>query len=115
MEEKFYKLDVTETQAIKIKANADILVKNEGTEGYAMMWLHLTNNQREHKRELLKIYNDYYNGVYVVVDPDEDNVREAEDYLKRLGLDIEYKEKCIVVQPDEVFRDDDLDVELIEW
>ena len=34
-----------------------------------------------------------------------------------LGLEaeIEYKEECVAVQPDEVFNDDDLDVELIEW
>ena len=115
MEERYYKIDVTETRAIKIKANADKLVKDEGTEGYALMWLNLTNNQREHKQELLKIYNDYYNGVYVVCAPDEGNVRATEDYLRRLGLEIEHKEEVVVVQPWEVYNDDDLDVELIEW
>lgn len=115
MEEKYYKIDVTETRGIKIKANADKLVKDEGTEGYALMWLNLTNNQREHKQELLKIYNDYYNGVYVICEPDEDNVKATEDYLRRLGLEIDFKEECVIVQPWEVFNDDDLDVELIEW
>ena len=115
MEEKYYKLEVTETRAIKIKANADQLVKDEGTQGYALMWLNLTNNQRENSKALLKVYNDYYNGVYVVCDPDEDNVSAAEDYLRRLGLEVEYKEECVVIMPDEVFNDDDLDVELIDW
>lgn len=113
--EKFYKVEVTETRAIKIIANADKLVKEEGTEGYALMWLNLTNNQRVNSQKLLKIYNDYYNGIYVVVDPDKDNVKDAEDYLRRLGLEVERKEECVVVQPNEVFNDDDLDVELIEW
>lgn len=115
MVEKYYKLDVMETRAVRIKANADVLARDEGTMGYALMWLNLTNNQRANKKDLLKIYNDYYNGIYVVCDPDEDNVKEVEDYLKRLGLEIEYKEECVIVQPEEVFNDDDLDVELIEW
>lgn len=115
MEERYYKLDVTETRAIKIKANGDELMKNEGLNEFARVWLHITNNQREHKQEILKVYNDYYNGIYVVVDPDEDNVRAAEDYLRRLGLEIDFKEEVVVVQPWEVFNDDDLDVELIEW
>ena len=114
MVEKYYELNVMETRAIRIKANADILVRDEGTMGYALVWLNLTNNQKSNKEELLKIYNDYDNGIYVICNPDEDNVKEVEDYLKRLGLEIEYKEECIVVQPDEVFNDD-LDVELIEW
>ena len=115
MGERYYKLEVTETRAIKIKANADQLVKDEGTEGYALMWLNLTNNQRENSSKILKISNDYCNGIYVVCDPDEDNVSAVEDYLKRLGLTLEHKEECVIIQPDEVFRDDDLDVELIEW
>ena len=115
MKEKIYKLEVTETRAMKIKANADRLVKDEGTQGYALMWLNLTNNQKINKRDLLKIYNDYHNGIYVICNPDEDNVDATEYYLKRLGLEIEYKEECVAVQPDEVFNDDDLDVELIEW
>ena len=115
MKEKYYKLDVTETRAIKIKANADKLMDNEGINEFARVWLNVTNNQREHKQEILKVYNDYYNGIYVVVDPNEDNVRATEDYLRRLGLEIDFKEEVIVVQPDEVFNDDDLDVELIEW
>lgn len=113
MEEKFYKINVVETSAIKIKVNADKLVKDEGTQGYALMWLNLTNNQRENHNEILKIRNDYYNGIYVVVDPG--SVEAIEDYLRRLGLEIEHKEECVIVQPDEVFNDDDLDVELIEW
>ena len=59
--------------------------------------------------------NDYDNGIYVICDPDEDNIRYVDDYLKRLGLEIVYKEDCVVVQPDEVFNDDDLDVALIDW
>jgi hypothetical protein len=111
--ERYYKINVEETRATKIKANADQLVKNEGIEGYAMMWLHLTNNQKNNKQEILKIYNDYDNGIYVICN--NDSVEAAEDYLKRLGLVIEYKEECVVVMPEEVFNDDDLDVELIEW
>lgn len=115
MEEKYYKVEVTETRAIRIKANGDALMQNEGIDEFAKVWLNITNNQREHKREILKVYNDYYNGIYVVVDPDEQNVRAAEDYLKRLGLEVEYKEECIVIQPEEVFYDCDLDTELINW
>lgn len=115
MDEKYYKVNVVETRAVRIKANGDTLMQNEGIDEFAKVWLHITNNQREHKREILKVYNDYYNGIYVVVDPDEQNVRAAEDYLKRLGLEIEYKEECIVIQPEEVFNDDDLDTELIDW
>lgn len=115
MEEKYYKLDVMETRAIKIKANGNQLVYDEGTMGYALAWLNITNNQREHKREILKVYNDYHNGIYLIVEPSEENVKAAEDYLQRLGFEIECKEECIIVQPDEVFNDDDLDVELINW
>ena len=115
MEEKYYKIDVTETRAIKIKANGDKLMKNEGINEFARVWLNITNNQREHKQEILKVYNDYYNGIYMVVDSDEENVKAAEEYLKRLGLEIDFKEEVVVVQPWEVYNDDDLDVELIEW
>ena len=112
---KYYKIGVEETRATKIKANAGNLVKEEGIQGYAMMWLNLTNNQKAHKQEILKIYNDYDNGIYVVCNANEKNVEATQDYLQRLGLVIEYKEECVVVMPEEVFNDDDLDVELIDW
>ena len=35
---KYYKIGVEETRAIKIKANAGLLVEQEGIQGYAMMW-----------------------------------------------------------------------------
>ena len=111
--ERYYKINVEETRATKIKANADQLVKDEGIQGYAMMWLNLTNNQKNNKQELLKIYNDYDNGVYVICT--NDSAKATEDYLQRLGLAIEYKEEVVIVIPDEVLNDDDLDVELISW
>lgn len=111
--ERYYKTDVEEKKAIKIKANAAELVKAEGIEGYAMMWLNLTNNQRANKRDMLKVYNNSDNGIYVVCS--NSSVAATEDYLQSLGLVIEYKEECVTVQPDEIFNDDDLDVELIEW
>ncbi len=113
--ERYYKINVEESRAMKIRANADQLVKDEGVQGYAMMWLNLTNNQKANKQEILKIYNDYDNGIYVICDNDERNVKATEDYLQRLGLVIEDKEEVVIVQPEEVFNDDDLDVELIEW
>lgn len=113
--DKYYKIGVEETRATKIKANASILVNEEGIAGYAMMWLNLTNNQKNNKQAILKIYNDYDNGIYVICDSHEANVKATEDYLQRLGLVIEYKEECVVVMPEEVFNDDDLDVELIDW
>ena len=115
---KFYKIDVYETKAIRIKANADMIVKENGIPGYAMMWLNLTNNQKANKKDIFKIYNDYDNGIYVVCDAEETNVKAVEDYLERLGLVIENKEEILVVKPEEVFDetdDDDLDVELIDW
>jgi hypothetical protein len=112
---KYYKIGVEETRAIKIKANAGLLVEQEGIQGYAMMWLNLTNNQKANKQSILKIYNDYDNGIYVVCDANEKNVEATQDYLQRLGLVIEYKEECVVVMPEEVFSDDELDVELIDW
>lgn len=112
---KYYVINVEETRAIRIKADAGNLVKEEGIQGYATMWLNLTNNQKANKKELLKVYNDYDNGIYVVCDADVKNVEATEDYLKRLGLTIECREEVVVVMPAEVFNDDDLDVELIDW
>ena len=111
--DKCYKINVEETRAIKIKADAGLIVDKEGIEGYAVMWLNLTNNQKNNKQEILKIYNDYDNGIYVVCNTK--STKATEDYLQRLGLVIEYKEECVVVMPEEVFNDDDLDVELIDW
>ena len=114
---KYYKINVEETKAVKIKANAGLIVDKEGIQGYAMMWLNLTNNQKANKQDILKIYNDYDNGIYVVCDAEEENVKATEDYLQRLGLVIEYKEEVVIVMPEEVFdnSDDCLDVELIDW
>ena len=112
---KYYKINVEETKAIKIKANAGLIVEKEGIEGYAMMWLNLTNNQRANKQDILKISNDYDNGIYVICNSNEKNVKSVEEYLQKLGLVIEYKEECVVVMPEEVFNDDDLDVECIGW
>lgn len=111
---KQYNNDMEKTRAMRIKADAGEIVKKEGINGYAMMWLNLTNNQKSNRKDILKIYNDYDNGIYVVCDAHGENVKEVVDYLERLGLVIEYKEEVLVVQPEEVF-DDDLDVELIEW
>lgn len=111
--DKYYKINVEETRATKIKANAGLIVEKEGIQGYAMMWLNLTNNQKNNKQAILKISNDYDNGIYVVCTSKE--AKNVEDYLQRLGLVIEYKEECVVVMPEEIFNDDDLDVELIEW
>lgn len=113
--DKYYKINVEETRATKIKADAGLIVEKEGIEGYAMMWLNLTNNQKNNKQAILKIYNDYDNGIYVICDSKEANVKATEDYLQRLGLEIKYKEECVAVMPEEVFNDDDLDVELIDW
>lgn len=114
---KFYKIDVEERNAVKFKANADLIVEREGVEGYAMMWLNLTNNQKANKKDILKIYNDYDNGVYVICDAEEENVKAVEDYLQRLGLVIEYKNEILVVQPEEIFNENDnyMDIELIDW
>ena len=113
--EKYYKISVEETKATRIKATADQLVKREGIQGYAMMWLNLTNNQKTYKNNILKIYNDYDNGIYVVCNAEEKNVNATIDYLQQLGLLIEDKEEVIIVTPDEIFSDDDLDVELVGW
>lgn len=114
---KYYKINVEETKAIKIKANAGLIVDKEGIQGYAMMWLNLTNNQKANKQDILKIYNDYDNGIYVVCDAEEENVKAVEDYLQRLGLVIEYKDNVLAILPDEMFdnSDDCLNVELIDW
>lgn len=114
MLDKVYKLEAETQSALKIKADASAVVAKEGMQGYAVAWLHLTNNQKAHKKEILKIYNDYDNGIYVICDDNEDNVRAVEDYLKNLGLVIESREKVVAVLPTEVF-DDDLDTELIDW
>ena len=113
--DKYYKIDVEERKATKIKANAGLIVANKGIEGYAMMWLNLTNNSRVNKKAILKIYNDDDNGIYVICENTAGNVEATEDYLQRMGLVIEYKEEVVVVQPDEVFNDDDLEVVLVQW
>lgn len=110
--DKYYKIDVEETRATRIKANAGLIVKEEGVEGYAMAWLNLTNNQRANSSTILKIYNDADNGIYVICKTAA--AANIENYLQNLGLVIEYKEEVAVLQPDEVFNDD-LDVELVEW
>ena len=112
---KHYEISVEETRAIKIKANAGLIADKEGEQGYAMMWLNLTNNRREHKQSILKIYNDSDNGIYVVCDAHEANVKAVESYLVRLGLVIEYKDEVAAIMPEEVFNDDDLKTELIDW
>ena len=114
---KCYKINVEELKAVRIKANAGLIVDKDGIEGYAMMWLNLTNNQKNNKKDILKIYNDYDNGIYVVCDAEEENVKAVEDYLQRLGLVIEYKDDVLAILPEEVFdeSDDCLDTELIDW
>lgn len=114
MEEKYYKIDVMETRAIKITANADQLVYDEGTMGYALAWLNLINNQRVNKKEILKVYNCYDNDIYVVCESSESNVKAVEDYLQRLGFEIKRKEEVIIVQPEEVYNEE-YDTELIDW
>ena len=111
----YYKIYAEEMRGIRIKAVAGLIVEKEGIKGYAMMWLNLTNNQKANKKSIWKIYNDYDNGVYVVCDAENDNVEAVTDYLKRLGLVIEYKTEIVAVMPDEIIRDDDMDTELIDW
>lgn len=112
---EYCRIRAEKTVAVRIKANAGAIVEKEGMQGYAMMWLNLTNNQKENKQDLLKIYNDYDNGIYVVCDADEENVKATEDYLHRLGLVTESKENVIVVRTEEIYdnSNDCLDVELI--
>ena len=111
--DKYYKIDVEETRATKIKANAGLIVEKEGVQGYAMVWLALTNTQRANSNGILKIRNDANNGIYVVCK--NATVKAVEEHLQKLGLVIEYKEEVVVLQPDEVFNDDDLEVVLVEW
>lgn len=107
------KINATEEYAVRIIADATELVKKSGVEGYAMMWLNLTNNQRENKQDILKIYNDSSNKVYVVCNEEEENVENVKDYMKNLGLTIELEEKIVSVTTDGIIRDDDLEVEII--
>lgn len=111
------KISVEEAKAIRIKANGDKLMETEGINGFARVWLNITNNHREHKQDILKVYNDYGNGIYVVCDAEESNVKAVEDYLQRLGLVVEYKEEVVIVMTEEVFdkSSECLDVELIDW
>lgn len=106
------KIEAIEEYAVRIVADATELVERDGVEGYALMWLNLTNNQRENKQDILKIYNDSGNNIYVVCNEEKENVENVKDYLKRLGLTILSIEKIVAVQPEDVFRDDDLEVEI---
>ena len=107
------KINATEEYAVRIIADATELVKKSGVEGYAMMWLNLTNNQRENRQDILKIYNDSGNKIYIVCNEEEENVVSVKDYLKRLGLVIELEEKVVSVMTEGIIRDDDLEVEII--
>ena len=107
------KINATEEYAVRIIADATELVKKDGIEGYAMMWLNLTNNQRENRQDILKIYNDSGNKIYIVCNEEEENVVSVKDYLKRLGLVIELEEKVVSVMTEGIIRDDDLEVEII--
>lgn len=107
------KIEAIEEYAIRIIADATELVKKEGVQGYAMMWLNLTNNQRENRQNILKVYNDSTNKIYVVCEEDDENIEQVKDYLKRIGLAIIEEEKVVSITPEEVFRDDDFEVEIM--
>lgn len=112
--EKYYKLDVMETTATRIKADATQLVNKEGVDGYARAWLKLTNTVKDNKKDLFKLYNDYDNGIYITCAEDYHIVKATKEYLENLGLEIVAEETVLIVQPEEVFNDD-MDVELINW
>ena len=101
---KFEKLTAEIRTATKITANADKLVENDGTTGYALMWLKLTNTARENSNEFLEIYNNYYNDIYVICE--NQSVKAIKEYLIALGLEIEDEEKVVVMDAEEIFPDD---------
>lgn len=112
---KYYKIDVEEARAIRIKADATKIIEKEGIDGYAKVWLAITNTVRDNKKnDLFKTYNDYGNGIYIVCADDEYIVKSTKNYLESLGLEVMEEEEIATVAPEEVFNDD-LEVELIEW
>lgn len=111
---KTIQIKATEFNAVRVKADGSELIKTEGIEGFAKVWLALTNNKREYPQQILRIYNDYDNGVYVICDNDEANVANVEEYLTKLGLVVKEIEDIKVVQPEEVYYDE-IETELIDW
>ena len=86
---------------------------------YAKSFLKIFNNVKSH-RELLKMYNDYDNGVYVIVR--EETKDDAVEWLKAFGEVVEVEEIVLYVPYmeyksklyNEIFdTDDDIDYEFV--
>ena len=72
---------------------------------YAMMWLNLTNNAREYRKQFLKVENNYENTVWVTTTPE--TVKDMKDYLEGIGLTIkdEYEARAFVTTVDYHYED----------
>lgn len=72
---------------------------------YAMMWLNLTNNAREYRKQFLKVENNYENTVWVTTTPE--TVKDMKDYLEGIGLTIkdEYGARAFVTTVDYHYED----------
>lgn len=78
-------------------------------EEYALMWLKLTNNKREYNC-FEKITNDSGNGVYVLVNEDQEHAYKIADYLESIGLEVYSKDetKIVTIDGELPFGDDSL-------
>lgn len=91
---------------VEIVPAVTIQCKFEGTVSeYAMMWLNLTNNAREYRKEFLKVENNHKNTVWVTTTPE--TVKDMKDYLEGIGLTIrnEYEARAFVTIVDERYDD----------
>lgn len=100
---KYEKLTTEIRTATKITANADNLVKENSITEYALMWLKLTNTARENSNEFLKIYNNYYDDIYIICE--NNSAKAIKDYLVDLGLKITDEEKVVILEPEIIFPD----------
>lgn len=100
---KYEKLTTEIRTATKITANAEKLSEKDGITGYALMWLKLTNTARENSNEFLKIYNNYYDDIYIICE--NNSVKAIKDYLVDLGLEITDEEQIVILEPEIIFPD----------